>query len=345
MANLDVNLRPVPSDQGAIVAELVGVIDGSTVSRFQATLEDLLKRGVRKVILDMNRVRYVNSTGLGALVQYADKFKAASGGIALIRVTAKVRIVIEMLGLQAFFEICADESAALGALDKGGASAPPPAPASAPSPPAQPPPARPPVADGPPSGRFPPPSAARTQEAPIRSADSGRIKAGGEGSITCQGCDIEIAVPAPGNWKCPRCGALLTLKPDGSVEFGAPDKAPAFELAIVSTREGTDALMQFAAIVGQPSLNGDQKLEMLRAAVGEVAYVIASTAYKWRREVYHVAIEPNPGEVKVCFADHGDLIEPARFNELFKNATRATSEFECRPHPRGGNIIRFTVKA
>src|SRR5688572_2423545 len=132
MAGLDVTLKPVDGDASAGIAEMNGVIDGTTVGKFQESLEDCFKRGVRKLVVDMSKVRYVNSTGLGAIVKYNDRLKGAGGGLALAKVTPKVKIVIEMLGLQAFFDICGDEKQALEALGRIGGGA---APAAPPPPP------------------------------------------------------------------------------------------------------------------------------------------------------------------------------------------------------------------
>ena len=116
MPGLESKLLPVDGDDSARVAELSGAIDGNTVPDFQQMLERVKTEGVRRLILDMSKIKYVNSTGLGSLVKYADSFKNSGGGMALIKVPAKVKIVIEMLGLNAFFDICPDLDAALAAL-------------------------------------------------------------------------------------------------------------------------------------------------------------------------------------------------------------------------------------
>src|SRR5579862_4231498 len=130
MPGLEWKIQPVEGDETARLVELSGAIDGNTVPDFQTLLEQMKKEGVRRLILDMSKIKYVNSTGLGSLVKYADSFKSSGGGMALIKVPAKVKIVIEMLGLNAFFDICTDLGAALAALDQAGTAAPAAAPAA-----------------------------------------------------------------------------------------------------------------------------------------------------------------------------------------------------------------------
>ena len=57
--------------------------------------------------------------------------------------------------------------------------------------------------------------------------------------------------------------------------------------------------------------------------------------------VYHVSIERQQGRVQIRFADSGATIEAARAGQFFPHASRSLSEFECRPHPVGGNTIRL----
>src|SRR5438552_4102684 len=132
MAGLEWQLKPIEGEDSATLAEMSGAIDGNTVPSFQQMLEEIKSKGVRKLVLDMSKIKYVNSTGLGSLVKYADTFKSTGGGMALIKVPAKVKIVIEMLGLNAFFDICPDQGAALAALEKARGSGPAPAPAAPP---------------------------------------------------------------------------------------------------------------------------------------------------------------------------------------------------------------------
>jgi anti-anti-sigma factor len=357
MAGLDVTTRASENDPSAVVAELVGVIDGTTVVKFQEALEDLTKKGARKLLLDMAKIRYVNSTGLGALLKYNDKVKGFGGGLALIRVTPKVKIVMEMLGLQAFFEICADEQQAIEALARRAAAAPPGAGAAPVSPPAASPPAAPPPSP-PESAYAPPPARPEAPAAPSR-PPSGRVAAPppapagpppapAEASfpqvIACQSCGVGIELPSPGNWKCPRCGTLASVKPDGALRFFAPDKPSPFELSLNASREGAEALKNFVGVVAQPVF-APPALDALKAAVGEVATVIASLACgSDPKATYNVLVETTPTEVRVRVADHGKTLDSTRMEQYFPQATRSMSEFEVRPHPKGGNVIRMVLR-
>src|SRR5687767_6897924 len=52
----------------------------------------------------MGETRYVNSSALAVLVKFAETFRERGGGIALARVSPRVKLVFEMLGLLVFFK-------------------------------------------------------------------------------------------------------------------------------------------------------------------------------------------------------------------------------------------------
>lgn len=116
MAGLEVRFRSLDKKAKAVLAEVSGAIDAVTLQDFQASIDTMRKGGATRIILDLGKVRFVNSTGFGYLVKVNDSLKEEGGGVALIRVPAKVALVIEMLGLDTFFSVRQNEDDALFAL-------------------------------------------------------------------------------------------------------------------------------------------------------------------------------------------------------------------------------------
>lgn len=342
MAGLDISIREMESHPQAALAEMAGAIDGTTVVSFQDALEDMKKKGVQRLVLDMSKIKYVNSTGLGSLVKYADAFKSSGGGMALIKVPAKVKIVIEMLGLHAFFEICADLDSALEALDKavGGAA---PAAAAAPPPPAKrmaPP--RPMAAPPPmkPVSRPPPVKPVATP-APAP-APAPAVSAGGAGNtVACQSCKTSIVVPGSGNFKCPRCFTLFSMQADGAPKFLKSDKPQPATLSLSCNTVCSDGLKAFIGSVCGAS-NGTN-VDAVKQAVGEVCTTISTEVYPGNPDgVYHVSVEHGASQVTIKFSDSGIRIDPARLGQIMPSAMQ-TFRVECLPHPVSGNILRLVL--
>src|SRR5471032_1022547 len=126
MANIEFRVKVIKSPDGttATLAEVDGSIDASTIQQFQQVMDKLVERGVKNLILDCTNVKYINSTGLGTLLKYADTYESIGGHIAFCRVPSKVMLVMEMLGFNALFNIVTDEATALRSFS--GKMSPPP---------------------------------------------------------------------------------------------------------------------------------------------------------------------------------------------------------------------------
>ncbi|RMG07848.1 MAG: anti-sigma factor antagonist [Planctomycetota bacterium] len=108
------------STEGGVTQLVVeGEIDLDTVSTLRAKLEELKQRGACRLVLDFGETRYVNSSALAVLVKFAETFREQGGGIALARVSPRVKLVFEMLGLLVFFKFFDSVEAAKAAFPAG----------------------------------------------------------------------------------------------------------------------------------------------------------------------------------------------------------------------------------
>ena len=105
MPDLTIQVQEVKGLAKTALVILNGSIDAKTVITFQTHLNSVKERGINRFILDMENVKYVNSTGLGYLINLSDSVNGEKGGIALVKVQPKVKVVFDMLGLNAFFKI------------------------------------------------------------------------------------------------------------------------------------------------------------------------------------------------------------------------------------------------
>jgi anti-sigma B factor antagonist len=85
--------------------------DGSC--RLRDTLRDLIQRGDRQILLNLQDVTYMDSAGLGELVGCYATMVNRGGQIKLLHADNKVRDVLRATKLSMVFENFADESEAL----------------------------------------------------------------------------------------------------------------------------------------------------------------------------------------------------------------------------------------
>ena len=76
----------VRSERGVVIAAVVGDIDLSTVAGLRERLSELADSG-QPLLLDLNRVTFIDSTGLGVLVATARR--AAVNGVTLHAVCSR----------------------------------------------------------------------------------------------------------------------------------------------------------------------------------------------------------------------------------------------------------------
>jgi len=94
------------------VVDLDGPIDAKNVAALESSLRS---EPSRTVVLDLERVRYINSAGMAYLIQLSDTLEAAGGGLHLANAQPKVKVVLDLMGLTAFLPLHASVRGALRA--------------------------------------------------------------------------------------------------------------------------------------------------------------------------------------------------------------------------------------
>lgn len=166
MSELTIDVQDLIGPSPSALVVLNGSIDAKTVLSLRTQLASVRDRGVRRFVVDMEHVKYVNSTGLSYLISLADVTNSGEQDLALVKVQPKVKVVFDMMGLDGVFKYCASrDEAVIQIVRKAGAPAatavatPPPSAAVAPEPP---PAAIPILAPAPPPSTHPGPITQRT---------------------------------------------------------------------------------------------------------------------------------------------------------------------------------------
>jgi anti-sigma B factor antagonist len=99
----------------ATICRLEGELDISSAPLLRAELSDLAQ-GTGPVVLAVEGVAFVDSTGISVLVSGYTRFKEQGLGLVLAGPQAQMRRVLEISGLDRVFTIHESEDAALEAL-------------------------------------------------------------------------------------------------------------------------------------------------------------------------------------------------------------------------------------
>ena len=85
--------------------------EGSVILR--DTVRDLLGKGNKKIVLNLQDVNYIDSSGIGELVHAYTSVKTSGGELKLLHLTKKVRDLLQITKLYTVFDVHSDEASAV----------------------------------------------------------------------------------------------------------------------------------------------------------------------------------------------------------------------------------------
>jgi len=100
---------------------IVGISGDITLSKggdvlLKDKIQSLLQQGHRKIVLDMGNVSYVDSAGLGQLVQVYATTSHLGGSLKLLNLTKRLRDLLVLTKLLTVFEAYDSESEAIASF-------------------------------------------------------------------------------------------------------------------------------------------------------------------------------------------------------------------------------------
>lgn len=106
-------------DEGVAVITVRGVINfGESARQFSSYLQDLLKSGVPAVLVDMSGIDNVDSTGLGELVGYLQRFEKEGRRMALLRPHRRIMSLLRLTRLDEIFPVYENREEAIAELSR-----------------------------------------------------------------------------------------------------------------------------------------------------------------------------------------------------------------------------------
>ena len=99
------------------VLELKGkLMGGPETMAIHTKVKELVEKGTNKVVIDLGKVAWMNSTGLGALMSSLTTCRNAGGDLKLTRVTEKVKSLFMITKLITIFDTFEKEQDAIEAF-------------------------------------------------------------------------------------------------------------------------------------------------------------------------------------------------------------------------------------
>src|SRR5579859_6307596 len=100
----------------ATVVDLTGEIDVYTSPKVKETITDLIDKGHYNLVINLENVRYIDSTGLGVLIGGLKRVREHGGTVNLVCTNPQIKKIFDITGLVKIFGIYDDVDAATKAL-------------------------------------------------------------------------------------------------------------------------------------------------------------------------------------------------------------------------------------
>ncbi len=96
-----------------------GRIDPLTVDEFEKSIEESIKNGRVKIILDCSRLDYISSAGLGVLIGHIEEIREKGGDLVICCTSSRVYQIFDLLGFTKIYRFFPDRPSALKSFVHG----------------------------------------------------------------------------------------------------------------------------------------------------------------------------------------------------------------------------------
>ncbi len=103
--------------EGVVILDVSGPLTvGEPASHLREVLHDLLTQGRKNVVLNLQDVDYIDSTGLGAMVVCYTSLRKSGGALKLLNLNRRNIELLVLTKLSTVFEIFSDEQDAVNSF-------------------------------------------------------------------------------------------------------------------------------------------------------------------------------------------------------------------------------------
>ncbi|MEH2298727.1 STAS domain-containing protein [Nostoc sp.] len=91
------------------VLELTGILDGIRGNELRREVSGIVANGTDILLLDMKEVKFIDSSGLGALVSAMQIVRNANGKLFVCSISDQVRMLFELTKMDRIFQTFTDQ--------------------------------------------------------------------------------------------------------------------------------------------------------------------------------------------------------------------------------------------
>ena len=114
-------MRIEPRDRdGVVILDLRGkLMGGPDAEVFKNTINKLLEKGDKRVVVNLHNIDWINSTGVGILISAYTTMRRSGGDLKLLHVSDKIRSILYVTKLNLIFKCFDNEDEAVTSFTDG----------------------------------------------------------------------------------------------------------------------------------------------------------------------------------------------------------------------------------
>ena len=113
---MDIKVKVRGPEGDAYIVELSGEIDVYTSPKVKESIAELIDQGHYSLVINLENVRYIDSTGLGVLIGALKRVREHGGSVNLVCTNPQIKKIFDITGLVKIFGMFESESNATKAL-------------------------------------------------------------------------------------------------------------------------------------------------------------------------------------------------------------------------------------
>lgn len=102
---MDLTITTTAPTHEVRVVNVEGEVDIYTSTQLKQEITDILASGTKFVLLDLSKVEYLDSTGLGLLIGALKRLREIDGNLIIVNPSQRIVRVFEITGLYKIFKV------------------------------------------------------------------------------------------------------------------------------------------------------------------------------------------------------------------------------------------------
>jgi len=115
--NTTSNITVRQGQDGIAEIRLKGYIDAYSYNQIEEVFNQIINKGIYKLIVDLSEVNYLSSVGAGLLINVFSRTQENRGNLVVLKPSPPVKEVLDLLGLSNLFTVTNDHARALGVFN------------------------------------------------------------------------------------------------------------------------------------------------------------------------------------------------------------------------------------